>query len=112
MTCRNCPKYINVRDLISHPNTHPTVEHRHLELESDDHLPPELIDFIHNSDTVFLGSYYRAKKEDELQFPSHVGHNQRGGRQGFIRVRPIDGRTIILPDYSGMSMVPHSVCSD
>ena len=27
--------------------------------------------------------------------------NQRGGRPGFIRVVPSDGRTVILPDYSG-----------
>lgn len=97
----NCPKYINARDLIPHPDTHPTVVHRHTRLNADDRLPPELIEFIHTSDTVFLGSHYHATKEDELWFPSHVGQNQRGGRQGYIRVRPSDNRTIVLPDYSG-----------
>lgn len=35
------------------------------------------------------------------RFPSHVGANQRGGRPGYIRVKPSDGRTVALPDYSG-----------
>lgn len=66
-----------------------------------DRLPDELIDMIHASDTVALATYYHAKKKDELFFPSHVGHNMRGGRQGFVRAKRSDGRTVVVPDYSG-----------
>jgi len=27
--------------------------------------------------------------------------NHRGGLPGFVRVRPSDGRTVVLPDFSG-----------
>ncbi|KAI0070491.1 hypothetical protein K474DRAFT_1713283 [Panus rudis PR-1116 ss-1] len=97
----NCPKYINLRDLVSHPDTHPVVEIRKLQLDSVERLPQYLIDFIHAADTVFIGTYYEARKEDEDWHPSHAGQNQRGGRPGFIRVRPSDGRTVVLPDFSG-----------
>jgi hypothetical protein len=33
--------------------------------------------------------------------------NQRGGLPGFIRVLPSDGRTLVLPDYSGPRPHPH-----
>ncbi|KAI0070493.1 hypothetical protein K474DRAFT_790053 [Panus rudis PR-1116 ss-1] len=96
----NCPKYINVRDLIPHP-THPIIEIKKPHLDPEERLPQELIDFIHEADTVFIGTYYDAPKEDEALHPSHAGQNQRGGRQGYIRVRPSDGRTVVLPDLSG-----------
>ena len=64
-------------------------------------LPEDVISFIVNSDTVFIGSSYVAEAHNAAKFPSHVGMNQRGGRAGFIRVLPSDGRTVILPDYSG-----------
>ena len=67
-----------------------------------DRLPDDVIDFIHASDTVFLGTSYKAREEDAEFFPSHVGQNQRGGRQGFVRAKRSDGRTVVLPDYSGM----------
>ncbi|EGN93897.1 hypothetical protein SERLA73DRAFT_115348 [Serpula lacrymans var. lacrymans S7.3] len=97
----NCPKYINVRDLIPHPVTNPKILHRRLELAVNERLPEELISFVHEADTVFLGTSYEATEQDTLAFPSHLGMNQRGGRQGFVRVSPSDGRTLILPDYSG-----------
>ncbi|KAI0258193.1 hypothetical protein BC834DRAFT_836174 [Gloeopeniophorella convolvens] len=95
----NCPKYINVRDLIPHPDTHPTVTYRELDFEG--RLPDEFISFIHEADTFFLGSSYVSSPANSTRFPSHVGMNHRGGRPGFVRVRPTDGRTIILPDFSG-----------
>ncbi|KAF7795439.1 hypothetical protein EIP86_006597 [Pleurotus ostreatoroseus] len=97
----NCPKYINVRDLVPHPDTRPVVEHHVSHLGPSDRLPEELSSLIIQADTVFIGSTYQATKQDEAKFPSHVGQNQRGGRTGFIRVRPSDGKTIVLPDYSG-----------
>ncbi|KAL0946396.1 hypothetical protein HGRIS_012623 [Hohenbuehelia grisea] len=96
----NCPKYINVRDLVPHPSA-PKVLYRHHSLNDSDRLPDEVIEFILNSDTTFVGTTYAASKEEEAHFPSHVGMNQRGGHQGFVRVVPSDGRTVVLPDYSG-----------
>ncbi|KAJ3549925.1 hypothetical protein NM688_g5126 [Phlebia brevispora] len=97
----NCPKYINIRDLIPHTDTHPTVEYHVPQVGEDERLPDELIAFVHAADTVFIGSTYVASKEDVAKNPSHVGQNQRGGRPGFIRVRPSDGKTIVVPDFSG-----------
>lgn len=73
-----------------------------MHLMDHDRLPPDAIAFITRADTVFLGSIYKATQENLKRFPSHVGMNQRGGRAGFIRVLPSDGRTVVLPDYSGM----------
>ena len=99
---RNCPKYINVRDLIPRTATHPVVTHHRRHLKEDERLPADIINFITEADTIFIGTSYEAKAEDVHKFPSHVGANQRGGRPGFVRVRPSDGKTLVLPDYSGM----------
>ncbi|KAK6996999.1 putative PNPOx domain-containing protein [Favolaschia claudopus] len=97
----NCPKYINIRDLVPHPDTNPSIALQKSELSLKDRLPEEVIAFITASDTVFLGTTYKAFDRDALQFPSHLGMNQRGGRPGFMRVVPSDGRTVVLPDFSG-----------
>ncbi|KAF9267880.1 hypothetical protein L218DRAFT_919673 [Marasmius fiardii PR-910] len=97
----NCPKYINVRSLTPHPNASPRIKYQVANLSSKERLPDEVIAFIQGADTVFLGSTYKARDLDKVMFPSHVGMNQRGGRPGFIRVKPSDGRTVVLPDYSG-----------
>ena len=102
MLLRNCPKYINVRDLVSFSDTHPRVVYRRLDLLPNERLPEDVIPFIHGSDTLFLGTLYNAGEDGE-RFPSHVGMNQRGGRSGFARVQPSDGRTLVIPDYSGTS---------
>ncbi|KAF8877521.1 hypothetical protein BD779DRAFT_1448492 [Infundibulicybe gibba] len=96
----NCPKYINVRDLIPHPITSPKIIYNETHLSPADRLPPELIQLILQSDTVFLGSSYHAPPGESHLYPSHLGMNQRGGRPGFIRVAS-DGRTVVLPDFSG-----------
>jgi ferredoxin-NADP reductase len=62
-----------------------------------------MIDFILSSDTAFIGSSYIASPEDKEKYPSHLGMNQRGGLPGFVRVRK-DGRTLVLPDFSGSSL--------
>ncbi|KAJ7502454.1 hypothetical protein B0H11DRAFT_640201 [Mycena galericulata] len=97
----NCPKYINVRDLVPHPQSAPRVEYQESHLSPDDRLPDAAISFITDSDTVFLGTTYKAYAKDSMLFPSHLGMNQRGGRPGFIRVVPSDGRTVVVPDFSG-----------
>ena len=89
-----------MRDLVPISDTHPRVVYRRLDLSSDERMPEDIISLIHDSDTLFLGTYYNAG-EDEERLPSHVGMNQRGGRPGFARVRPSDGRTLVIPDYSG-----------
>jgi len=63
-------------------------------------LSSDAIAFILESDTVWLGTTYAAAEEAQLH-PSHLGMNHRGGRAGFIRVKPSDGRTVVLPDFSG-----------
>ncbi|KAJ7252076.1 hypothetical protein B0H12DRAFT_622770 [Mycena haematopus] len=97
----NCPKYINVRDLVPHPNAAPKIAYQKTHLSSNDRLPDEAIALILASDTVFLGTTYNAFSQDSVQFPSHLGMNHRGGRPGFIRVVPSDGRTVVVPDFSG-----------
>lgn len=91
-------------------DTHPRVMYRHLDLSPDERLPEDVISFIHGSDTLFLGTYYDAGEDGE-RFSSHVGMNQRGGKPGFARVRPSDGRTLVIPDYSGMSTI-RSPCQE
>lgn len=101
---RNCPKYINVRDFDPHPNTSPQTVYRKQEISARglDRLPQEVIDFILRSDTVFLGTVYTTDPTQRgKKIYSHVGMNARSGRPGFMRVLPSDGRTVIIPDYSG-----------
>lgn len=98
---RNCPKYINIRQLVSHPNTKPALLHMNLNLQPGDRLPQPVIDFILNADTIFLGSLFIADPSIAAKFPSHAGMNSRGGLPGFVRVKPSDGKTVVIPDYSG-----------
>ncbi|KAF8428411.1 hypothetical protein L210DRAFT_3564313 [Boletus edulis BED1] len=95
-----CPKYINIRDLMAFSETNPRVVYRCLNLSPDERLPDDIVSFIHGSDALFFGTYYDAGEDGE-QFLSHVGMNHRGGRPGFARIRPSDGRTLVIPDYSG-----------
>lgn len=95
---RNCPKYIVVRSVEPHPDTHPVIVHDKLEMEASDRLPAEVISFIHTQDTLWFGS---ACISSSPKFPSHLGINHRGGRPGYARVKPSDGRTLVLPDLSG-----------
>lgn len=98
---RNCPKYINVRKLVGYPETKPTIAYEKRHMTQFERLPQEVIDFITDADTVFIGSVYRSEPETAAKFPSHTGMNARGGLPGFTRVSPSDGRTVVLPDYSG-----------
>jgi hypothetical protein len=98
---RNCPKYINVRDLVPQLKTSPTVAREDLQLSDSERLPDELITFIQDADTAFLGTHYEASQDEAKLYPSHLGMNHRGGLPGFIRVRPSDGRTVVVPDFSG-----------
>lgn len=70
-------------------------------MEPTDRLPPAVIEMISTADTVFIASVYKSTPETASQFPSHAGMNARGGLPGFVRVLPSDGRSVVLPDYSG-----------
>ncbi|KAL6238688.1 hypothetical protein BDW75DRAFT_200736 [Aspergillus navahoensis] len=97
----NCPKYINTRHLIPHPNTDPSMVHHVVHMPGNSRLPVEVTNMITSADTVFIASIYRSHPATAGKFPSHAGMNARSGLPGFIRVLPSDGRTIVLPDYSG-----------
>ncbi|KAJ6786109.1 hypothetical protein PWT90_02465 [Aphanocladium album] len=97
----NCPKYINVRQFAPYPVTEPIVASQRTHMHAEERLPDEVIQFITQSDTVFVGSIYKSQIETAEEFPSHAGMNSRGGLPGFVRVKPSDGRTLVVPDYSG-----------
>ena len=97
----NCPKYINVRDLAPQSRISPVILYQRPQLTEDDRLSDDAISLIHSADTVFIGTSYVASERNRDTFPSHLGMNQRGGRPGFVRVVPSDGRTVVLPDFSG-----------
>lgn len=96
----NCPKYIPLRELVPYQGS-PTTVFDKRNLSDGDELPDSVISFIHSCDTTFFGTTYAATEDDASRFPSHVGMNIRGGRPGFVRVRPSDKRTLVLPDFSG-----------
>ncbi|KAJ5598886.1 hypothetical protein N7510_011836 [Penicillium lagena] len=100
-TLGNCPKYINVRTLAPQPETDPQIAYTNCDMDPHARLPEEVINFITDADTVFIGTVYKAKAADAENYPSHAGMNARSGLPGFVRVRPSDGRTVVLPDYSG-----------
>lgn len=81
------------------------VLYQKMTLSAEDRLPGDLISFIHESDTTFLGTAYVALPYEHQRNPSHLGMNHRGGRPGFIRVNPSDERTLVLPDLSGKQTV-------
>jgi ferredoxin-NADP reductase len=68
-------------------------------------LPDEVVDFILQADTAFIASVYKSEKATAEKYPSHAGMNARSGLPGFLRVRPSDGRTVVIPDYSGNRFV-------
>ncbi|KAL4927665.1 uncharacterized protein BDV17DRAFT_292406 [Aspergillus undulatus] len=97
----NCPKYINTRTLDPHPDTNPQLLHQARHVGAHERLPTEVIKMITTADTVFIATIYKSNPATASKFPSHGGMNARGGLPGFIRVSPSDGRTVVLPDYSG-----------
>ncbi|KAF9458981.1 hypothetical protein BDZ94DRAFT_1269328 [Collybia nuda] len=78
-----------------------------MEMAPGERLPSYIIDYIQKADTSFLGTSYVAPLEIRDDYPSHVGTNHRGGRPGFVRVRPSDSRTLVLPNYNGEQLRAH-----
>jgi hypothetical protein len=99
---RNCPKYITLRELTPFAAASPVVVEDRSHLAVEERLSDDAVAFILESDTVFFGTAYAASREESRLHPSHLGMNHRGGRPGFIRVKPSDGRTVVLPDFSGV----------
>ncbi|KAL2800266.1 hypothetical protein BJX66DRAFT_183170 [Aspergillus keveii] len=97
----NCPKYINTRTLDPYPNTSPEIIYHVPNMSSTARLPDTVINMIKSADTVFIATVYTSTPSTASKFPSHAGMNARGGLPGFIRVSSSDGRTVVLPDYSG-----------
>jgi ferredoxin-NADP reductase len=64
-----------------------------------------VIQFILDADTVFVGTIFNSTTSTSKMYPSHAGMNARSGLPGFIRVSPSDGRTVVIPDYSGNRFV-------
>lgn len=105
----NCPKYINTRTLIPHPDYNPVVVHKALDLAPGDLLPEETRRHIARSDALFLATRYTSLVH--TIFKSHLGINIRGGKPGFLRIttelvanaRGEKGQRQVayLPDYSG-----------
>jgi len=60
-------------------------------------LPKEALGIIEQADTTFLAARHLAANKTE---EDDMDVNHRGGNPGFVRVEE-DGRTLILPDYSG-----------
>jgi hypothetical protein len=81
----------------------PRVIYERFNLGDEERLPDDVIAFIHAADTAFLSTSYVAAQDDAKTYPSRVGINHRGGRLGFVRVRPSDGKTLVLPNYAGKS---------
>jgi len=98
---RHFPKYMTIRDLVPHPNARPCVAFTGLDFLGP--LPDDVITHIQDADTVFLGASYAP--DMDTQAPLHVETDIRGGRSGFVRVSPLDRRTIVLPDFSGNRLI-------
>ncbi|KEF51690.1 uncharacterized protein A1O9_12325 [Exophiala aquamarina CBS 119918] len=97
----NCPKYINIRRFIPCQNRRPSIVFHRSNMEAGERLPPRVVELITDADTVFIASIYESESSTAKRYPSHAGMNARSGLPGFTRVRPSDGRTVVLPDYSG-----------
>lgn len=90
-----------MREFEPYPSPKPTIAHISTHIQPQERLPQQVIDFIKTSDTVWVGSIYKSQAATAAKYPSHAGSNARGGLPGFVRVKPSDGRTIVVPEYSG-----------
>ncbi|KAF4617243.1 hypothetical protein D9613_006391 [Agrocybe pediades] len=70
-------------------------------MTAEERLPDDVIQFILNANSSILGTVYEAPEEDTLVHSSRLGANHRGEKPDFLRIKPSDGRTTVLPDYSG-----------
>jgi hypothetical protein len=73
-------------------------------MEHNDRLPDAVIDIIRSCDMIYFGTSFKPAPEEKHNQTAYLGMNNRGGVPGFLRVRN-DGRTVVLPDYSGNRML-------
>ncbi|SJX60615.1 uncharacterized protein SRS1_11863 [Sporisorium reilianum f. sp. reilianum] len=101
----NCPKYINTRRLVPHPDHSPVMLHKALDLAPGESLPPDTLQHIAQADAIFLATRYTSPVQ--TIFKSHLGINIRGGKPGFLRIatetvmNEKQRQVAYLPDYSG-----------
>lgn len=100
----NCPKYINTRNLAPKAGYDPKVTHSKFLMNEEDRLPRPVIDIIQGTDMIYFGTYYKPSPEEVHNQTAYLGMNNRGGLPGFLRTRN-DGRTVVIPDYSGNRMM-------
>jgi uncharacterized protein len=74
----------------------PTVKYHASDMK-EGRLPQEALDIIEQTDAVLIAARHLAKTSREI---NDMDVNHRGGNPGFVRVES-DGRTLVLPDYSG-----------
>ncbi|KAL0573091.1 hypothetical protein V5O48_008862 [Marasmius crinis-equi] len=97
----NCPQYLTIRSFDAYPDNKPRIKSQNKSMSREERLPDEVISMIKSADSLFMGTAYTAKAIDRSRFPSHLGLNHRGGRPGWIRVKPSDGKTVYVPDFAG-----------
>jgi uncharacterized protein len=91
----NCPKYITIRDIKYHKREG-VIKYQVPDM-TEGSLPREALEIIEQCDGVFLAARHLAATPKEVD---DMDINHRGGKPGFVRVED-DGRTLILPDFSG-----------
>ncbi|MGL5924324.1 pyridoxamine 5'-phosphate oxidase family protein [Chroococcidiopsis sp.] len=85
----NCPKYIQVRDLVANSDRQAAVT----EVYSYTALTPAQQQWITQADTFFIASFHPQSGADA----SH-----RGGYPGFVQV--LNATELVFPDYTGNNM--------
>jgi len=100
----NCPKYINTRHLAPKPGYKPKVTFSKFLMDNDERMPDAVIDMIRSTDMIYFGTSFKPSAAELHNQTAYLGMNNRGGIPGFLRVRN-DGRTVVLPDYSGNRMM-------
>jgi uncharacterized protein len=87
----NCPKYIQVRELLAPaPQTGPVVTPRR-----SDRLDLTARALVQRTDTFFIATHAAGERTSGGSDMSH-----RGGRPGFVRIGD-DGRSLIWPEFAG-----------
>ncbi|KAF9585422.1 hypothetical protein BGW38_002471 [Lunasporangiospora selenospora] len=102
-TIGNCPKYITIRELEDTPlpgvGTIEDVKSEDIQTHSGEFsgltAPEKAV--IQQADSFFIAS--RFIDDTLLDQTSGMDCNHRGGNPGFVRIN--DGKTLVLPDYSG-----------
>lgn len=84
-----CPRYIQRREIeVTAPVGLPDAP-----TFTGTALTPDLMDWIGQADTFFVGSAHDT---------DHVDASHRGGKPGFVQVE--NAQTLLIPDYNGNSM--------